>query len=165
NNGDHITTPRSLYTLAFVALLVILMACINFVNLSTALAVTRSKEIGIRKVMGSSRTQLRVQVLFETGLLVLAATGIAIGLAYIVLPYVKNVFDAQGTLSLFTPATALFILLIALATTLLSGMYPAFIMGKFRPVEAIKNKISTTRVGSISLRRGLVVLQFAFSQI
>lgn len=165
NNGEHITTRRSLYTLAFVALLVILMACINFVNLSTALAVTRSKEVGIRKVMGSSRTQLRVQVLFETGLLVTAATIIATGLAYLALPYIKNVFAAQGTLQLFNTGSLVFILLIALFTTVLSGIYPAFIMGKFKPVEAIKNKISTSKVGNISLRRALVVLQFAFSQI
>ncbi|MBI2731618.1 MAG: ABC transporter permease [Sphingobacteriales bacterium] len=165
NNGDHITTRRSLYTLAFVGLLVILMACINFVNLSTALAVTRSKEVGIRKVMGSSKTQLRTQVFFETGMLVITAAVIASGLSYIALPYVKNIFAAQGTLSLFNTGSIVFILLITLVTILLSGIYPAFIMGKFKPVEAIKSKINTTKVGSISLRRALVVLQFSFSQI
>lgn len=165
NNGQHITTKRSLYTLAFVGLLVILMACINFINLSTALAVTRSKEVGIRKVMGSSRTQLRVQVFFETALVVGSAACIALIISYIALPYVKNVFAAQGKLNLFTIDSLLFLLVITLVTIFLSGVYPAFIMGKFKPVEAIKNKINTSRVGSISLRRALVVLQFAFSQI
>lgn len=165
NNGDHVTTKTSLYTLAFVGLLVILMACINFVNLSTALAVTRSKEVGIRKVMGSSRTQLRLQVFFETALVVSLATGIALLLSYAALPYVKNITVAQGPLNLFNKGSILFIVIIMLITTLLSGIYPAFIMGKFKPVEAIKNKINTSKVGSISLRRALVVLQFSFSQI
>ncbi len=62
----HTTSKTSLYTLAFIGLLIILMACINFINLSTALAVTRSKEVGIRKVMGSSKAQLSMQVLIET---------------------------------------------------------------------------------------------------
>lgn len=165
NNGQYITTKRSLYTLGFVGLLVILMACINFVNLSTALAVTRSKEVGIRKVMGSSGAQLRAQVFFETGIVVITSAIIALGLSYLALPFVKNVFAAQGLLQLFNSGNILFVLLITVLTIILSGIYPAFIMGRFKPVEAIKNKINTTKVGSISLRRALVVLQFAFSQI
>jgi predicted permease len=165
NNGDHITAKTSLYTLAFVGLLVILMACINFVNLSTALAVTRSKEVGIRKVMGSSKTQLKIQVFFETATVVIVSAGIAIGLSWQVLPYVKNIMVVQGKLNLFNTGSVLFILGITLMTILLSGLYPAVIMGRFKPIEAIKNKINTSKVGSISLRRVLVVFQFAFSQI
>lgn len=165
NNGTHITTKTSLYTLAFIGLLVILMACINFINLSTALAVTRSKEVGIRKVMGSSRAQLRTQVFFETGVVVVASALLAVFLAWLALPYVKNIMVVQGQLNLFNTGNIIFIITITLTTIVLSGLYPAFIMGKFKPVEAIKNKISTTKVGSISLRRALVVLQFSFSQI
>ena len=165
NNGDHVTTKTSLYTLIFVGLLVILMACINFVNLSTALAVTRSKEVGIRKVMGSSKTQLRTQVFIEAALVVSTAVIIGAWLSWFALPYVKHITSAQGVLNLFNTGNIIFMLSIAVVTTLLSGIYPAFIMGKFKPVEAIKNKINTSKVGSISLRRALVVLQFSFSQI
>lgn len=164
-NGSYTTSKKSLYTLSFIGLLIILMACINFINLSTALAVTRSKEVGIRKVMGSSRGQLRLQVFMETGLIVCIALVVAIGLASLALPYVKNIMVVQSTLRLFNTGSVLFMLAAMLATVFLSGFYPAFVMGRFKPVEAIKNKISTTRVGSISLRRILVVLQFSFSQI
>jgi ABC-type antimicrobial peptide transport system permease subunit len=164
-NGDHITSKTSLYTLAFIGLLIILMACINFVNLSTALAVTRSKEVGIRKVMGGSKAQLKVQVFIETAAIVLIAAIIAVGLAWLALPYVKNMMVVQSQLNLFNAGSFLFILTITIVTIILSGIYPAFIMGRFKPVEAIKNKINTSKVGSVSLRRVLVVLQFSFSQI
>lgn len=165
NNGDHITNKASLYTLAFIGLLIILMACINFVNLSTALVVTRSKEVGVRKVMGSSKAQLRWQVIAETFLLVIIATAIAILLAGLALPYVKHIFVVQVELSLLTPVSILFITGITVATVVLSGLYPAFVLSRLKPIEAIKNKINSAKVGGISLRRGLVVLQFAFSQI
>jgi len=164
-NGDHVTSKTSLYTLALIGLLIILMACINFVNLSTALAVTRSKEVGIRKVMGGSKIQLKAQVFIETATIVVVAAVIAMALAWTALPYVKNMMVVQSKLSLFNAGCLLFIIAITLITILLSGIYPAFIMGRFKPVEAIKNKINTSKVGSVSLRRVLVVLQFAFSQI
>lgn len=165
NNGDHITSKASLYTLAFIGLLIILMACINFVNLSTALAVTRSKEVGIRKVMGSSKAQLSLQVIIETSAVVIVAAAIAVMLSWAALPYIKNIMVVQNKLSIFSTGSILFIAAITIVTIILSGIYPAFIMGRFKPVEAIKNKINTSKVGSVSLRRVLVVLQFAFSQI
>lgn len=164
-NGDHVTSKASLYTLAFIGLLIILMACINFVNLSTALAVTRSKEVGIRKVMGSTKMQLKLQVLIETTAVVLIAALVAVFLAWLALPYIKNIMVVQNQLSLFNTGSILFVLSITILTIVFSGLYPAFIMGRFRPVEAIKNKINTSKVGSISLRRVLVIMQFAFSQI
>ena len=165
SNGDHVTSKSSLYTLAFIGLLIILMACINFVNLSTALAVTRSKEVGIRKVMGSSRAQLSMQVFIEISAVVMVSAVFALALAWLALPYVKNIMVVQHKLSLFNTESVLFILGITVVTIILSGLYPAFIMGNFKPVEAIKNKINTSKVGSVSLRRVLVVMQFAFSQI
>jgi ABC-type antimicrobial peptide transport system permease subunit len=165
HNGDHVTSKTSLYTLGFIGLLIILMACINFVNLSTALAVTRSKEVGIRKVMGGSKKQLKMQVFTETAAIVLIAAFIAVALAWIALPYVKNIMIVQSDLRLFNTGSLIFMLITTLFTIFLSGLYPAFIMGRFKPVEAIKNKINTSKVGSVSLRRVLVVLQFAFSQI
>lgn len=164
-NGDHVTSKASLYTLAFIGLLIILMACINFVNLSTALAVTRSKEVGIRKVMGSSKLQLKMQVLIETAAVVIVAAALAVLLAWLALPYIKNIMVVQNKLSLFNGGSILFVVVITIVTIILSGIYPAFIMGRFKPVEAIKNKINTSKVGSVSLRRVLVVMQFAFSQI
>ena len=141
------------------------MACINFVNLSTALAATRSKEVGIRKVMGGSKTQMRTQVLVETATVVFIATGIALLLAWLALPYIKNIMVVQTELNLFSAGSVAFIVTAVIATILLSGIYPAIIMSRFNPIEAIKNKVAIAKVGGISLRRALVVLQFAFSQI
>lgn len=165
NNGDHVTTWRSIYALIFVGFLVILMACINFVNLSTALALTRSREVGIRKVMGGSKSQLRLQIYLETAIVVLLAAVLALMLAWIALPYVKEVTAVQGQLSLLNGGTMLFVGIVSLVTILLSGAYPAFVMGRFRPIEALKSKINTGKLGGVSLRRVLVVLQFTFSQI
>jgi predicted permease len=164
-NGDHVTSKSSLYTLAFIGVLIILMACINFINLSTALSVSRSKEVGIRKVMGSNRNQLRLQVYAETATIVVAAMFIGLALAILALPFVKSFMVVQQKLSVFNLPCILFLIAITATITLISGWYPALIMGGFKPVEAIKNKINTSKVGSVSLRRVLVVLQFAFSQI
>ena len=165
NNGDHITSKTSLYTLGFIGLLILLMAIINYVNLSTALAVTRGKEVGVRKVMGGSTGQLKAQVFVETALVVLVSVLLALGLTSLALPFVKEFMVVQEKLTIFNSGALLFLLLVTLLTIVLSGFYPALVMGRFSPVEAIKNKINTSKLGSISLRRVLVVLQFAFSQI
>lgn len=165
NNGDHISNKTSLNTLALIGVLIVLMACINFINLSTALAAKRGKEVGIRKVMGSSKTQLRTQVLFETGLIVLFAGMAAILLAWLALPYLRYIADIQQQLTLINTGSILFLVLTLVVTTILAGFYPSLVLSSFQPVEAIKNKINNTRVGGLSLRRVLVVLQFAFSQL
>lgn len=165
NNGDHITTKTTLYTLVFIGVLILLMACINFINLSSALAVKRSKEVGVRKVMGSTRTQLSMQVYAETFLVVLTSVILAIGISWLGLPYIKYLVAEQNQLQLFNTGTVLFLMGVLVFVTMLSGGYPAFVLSRFKPVDAIKNKINAARVGSVSLRRALVVLQFAFSQI
>jgi putative ABC transport system permease protein len=164
-NGEYITNKSTLFTLSFIGLLIILMACINFVNLSTALAITRGKEVGIRRVLGGGKLQLRFQVFMETAVIVCLAALAAFGLATLALPYVKNIMDVQTRLNLLNTGSLSFIIITIITTTILSASYPAFVMGRFRPVEAIKNRINTMRVGSVSLRRVLVVLQFAFSQV
>jgi putative ABC transport system permease protein len=165
NNGEYVISKTSLYTLFFIGVLILTMACINFVNLSTALAAKRSKEMGVRKVLGGNRGQVRWQVLAETGVIVITASAIALLLAAIAVPYLKYVVVTQEKLTLLNWASAGFIAGIALVTILLAGIYPAFVLSRFKPVEAIKNKIDTRQVGGISLRRILVVLQFAFSQL
>lgn len=165
NNGDHVSSKTSLYTLSFIGVLILLMACINFINLSTALAVKRSKEVGVRKVMGSNRLQLRLQVYIETGLIVLMSSAIAMLIAWYSLPFLKHISVASERLDLFNPGSIAFIGIIMVLTTLLSGSYPSLVLSRFNPIDAIKNKITTSRIGGISLRRVLVVLQFSFSQL
>lgn len=163
--GDHITSKTTIYTLSLIGIFIILMACINFINLSTALAAIRGKEIGVRKVLGSNRLQLFFQIIGETAFIVGLAVVISMILAIIFLPYIKEIAIIQDDITLFNFQTILFLAVLTLAVILLAGIYPATVLSGFKPVEALKNKINATTVGGISLRRGLVVLQFAISQI
>ena len=163
--GDHTTDKSTLWTLILVGIFIIVMACINFINLSTAQAVGRSKEIGIRKVMGSYRRQLFAQVMGETAFIVVASVILAVGLAALCLPFIKHIASIQESPGFFTWQTLGFLLLLVVIVTLFAGLYPALILSGFKPVLALKNKITSANVGGISLRRGLVIAQFAISQV
>ena len=163
--GDHITDKSTLWTLLLIGLFIILMACINFINLSTAQAVGRSKEIGIRKVLGSLRRQLLTQVISETAFIVIISVLLAIGLAFLFLPFVKHVTSIQESLSILNWQSLLFLAGLTVLVTFLAGLYPALILSGFKPVLALKNKITSASVGGISIRRGLVVAQFGISQV
>lgn len=163
--GDHLTSKSTLRTLSLIAALIIMMASINFINLSTAQSVGRSKEVGVRKVLGSSRGQLIGLVMCETAIIVLISAGFAIGLAELALPLLKHIASVPDTIGLFDPGMMLCLACVIVAVILLSGIYPAMIVSGFKPVQALKNKINSAAVGGISLRRVLVITQFAISQL
>ena len=163
--GDHMTSKATLNTLSFIAVLIIIMAAINFINLSTAQSVGRSKEVGIRKVLGSSRKQLIFQVLGETMLIVLSSVIIALVIAELALPYLKNIASVPDDIGIFNISCIGFVCCTTLIIILLSGIYPALIVSGFKPVLALKNRITAASVGGIPLRRALVVGQFAISQL
>src|SRR5215204_6887083 len=165
NLGDHVTSKSTLWTLSLIGVFIIIMACINFINLATAQAVNRSKEIGIRKVLGSDRLQLLVQVMGETFLIVLVAMALAVILGTIGLPYIKLIASIEEQLSLINWQTVTFLAGMVIVVTLLAGLYPALVVSGFNPALALKNKINSATVGKASLRKGLVVTQFAISQI
>jgi len=162
--GDHRADKNVLWTLGFIGVLIIVMASINFINLSTAQAVGRSKEVGIRKVLGSKRGQLVAQVMGETFLIILLAMVLAVFIAKLVMPYMSNVASIPEGVSLITVQTFLFLLAVLVVVTFLSGLYPALIVSGFKPVLALKSKITSANIGGISLRRILVITQFAISQ-
>jgi putative ABC transport system permease protein len=163
--GDHYTSMATLRTLSFIAILIIVMASINFINLSTAQSVGRSKEVGIRKVLGSSRGQLIAQVIGETTIIVLGSVVLALIIAKLTLPYLKNIASVPDDIALINMGSILFLMCVTLAVVLLSGIYPALVVSGFKPVIALKNKITAASIGGIPLRRGLVVAQFAISQL
>jgi putative ABC transport system permease protein len=163
--GDHSTSMATIRILALIAVLIIVMASINFINLSTAQSVSRSKEVGIRKVLGSTRKQLISQVLGETTLIVVFSVIIATAIALFSLPYLKNIASVPDGIGLFNVGTVSFLFLTTLAVILLSGIYPALIVSGFKPILAIKNKITAASVGGIPLRRALVVGQFVIAQL
>jgi predicted permease len=166
NLGDHLTSKTTLWTLSFIGVLILIMACINFVNLATAQAIGRSKEVGVRKVLGSMRSQLMAQFLAETTLIVIVSVALAIVLAKAALPFIREVSNVPEDIKMLqNPYVLLFLLAVVVLVSLLSGIYPAMILSGFEPVKALKSKITAQTVGGVPLRRGLVVIQFAISQV
>jgi putative ABC transport system permease protein len=164
-NGDHVTSKSTLLTLLLIGLFIILMACVNFINLTTALSVNRSREVGIRKVLGSSRRQLFAQVMSETAAIVCISVIVALVIAYLALPYIKHIASIQESLRLFTLQTMGMVAGIGMVVILLAGLYPSFVLSKFNPITALKNKMVSASVQGVSLRRALVVMQFTISQV
>ncbi len=156
---------QSLWMLGILAAFIVTIACINFVNLATALAVKKSKEIGIRKTLGANRTQLTFYFLGETFLITLLAMLLSLGVVEWMLPWLNSFLDKQLADSLFTNATLLlFISVLTLMITLLSGLYPSLILSGYEPVMVLKNRITTAASGSVSVRKVLVAFQFLIAQ-
>lgn len=162
--GDHVTSMRTLWTLSIIGVFILLMACINFINLSTAQAVSRSKEMGVRKVLGGSRWQLFRQVMSETVIIVLLAVILALILTRLGMPFVKGMVSIEKPLSLWQLPVLTFLLILLLGLTLLSGFYPALMMSGYDPIIALRSKAASVKVGGVSLRRSLIIIQFAISQ-
>jgi predicted permease len=166
NFTDHTFSHSLINVLSLIGIFLIVIACVNFINLATAQAVNRAKEVGVRKVLGSNRSQLAIQFLAETVLIVFVALLLATGIASITLPYLNHLLQVQMTMSFIAnPAVILFVIATAILVTLLSGMYPAIILSGFNPITALKSKVTAKMVGGISLRRALVVLQFVIAQV
>jgi len=166
NFRGHTFSHSLIKALAFIGLFLILIACVNFINLATAQAVNRSREVGVRKVLGSSRRQLAFQFLGETVFITITAVILAVLVAEITLPLLNKLLETKMTMSLIlNPWLVLFILILTISVTILSGLYPAIILSGFNPITALKSKITSKMVGGISMRRVLVVLQFAIAQI
>ncbi|MCC6287607.1 MAG: ABC transporter permease [Chitinophagaceae bacterium] len=166
NNTISYTTSReTYYVLSAVAVLIIIIACINFINLATAQAIRRAKEVGVRKILGSSRSQLVRQFLGETTLLVLVALISGLLFVAISVPQLSAWLGLKLTTSkLFQPSVLIAIIASTGIVILLAGLYPAFVQSAFRPVESLKSKASLGFKG-LALRKSLVVVQFSISQI
>lgn len=166
NFAQTTTTYKQLIAISIIALFLLLTACINFINLATAQAVSRSKEVGVRKVMGSKKQQLIWQFLSETALITVIALLLACVLTELALPRLQNLLGAELTFGLFTnPIIGLFLLLMLVVVSFLAGLYPALVMSGFSPALAIKNKVNTANAGGVGLRKTLVVVQFAITAI
>jgi putative ABC transport system permease protein len=157
---------RNLWILTFIALFLIITACINFINLATAQAMNRSKEIGIRKVLGSLRGQLFWQFITETFFITLTAAIVAIGLSILALPFMNDWFQAHMRINPVTnPTLLIFITGLIVLVTFFAGSYPGLILSGFRPIMALKSKVTQSHIGGLNTRRSLIVAQFAISQV
>lgn len=166
NFSGKITGMSEIWGLVVIGVLLMITACINFINLATAQAVSRSKEVGVRKVMGSMRKQLIIQFLTETITLTVIALLLACAITEAALPGMAGLFKEKLSFNLLDqPVIFLFMAGLVLFVGFLSGFYPALIMSGFSPALAIKNKVSVGNSGGGTLRKVLVVVQFAITII
>jgi ABC-type antimicrobial peptide transport system permease subunit len=166
HNPDMPTVSKDSYwAVAAVGLLILLIASINFINLSTAQSIKRAKEVGVRKVMGADRLQLVKQFLGETMVLVLLALILGTALAALFLTSLSSWLELKlGADTLLQPQVLLFIAGITILLTLSAGLYPAFVQSAFNPITAFRN-MKAPELRGFSLRKSLVVLQFVISQV
>lgn len=162
NYSRHAHKP-TLYGLLGIAIFILIIAVINFINLATAQSFQRAKEVGIRKVLGSNRMALVMQFLSETFIITIISIGLAIALVPYLLELFKD-FIPAGVAFSFTTQNALFLTGILALTTLLAGVYPALVLSGMLPVNTLKGKTAQA-AGSNYLRRGLIVFQCAVSLV
>ncbi|GAB4031781.1 ABC transporter permease [Spirosoma gilvum] len=166
NFSGRQASSKLLNMLSLIGAFVLLIACINFINLTTAQALKRAKEIGIRKAVGSNRLSLIYQFLTEAGLITFLSTVLCILLAWLVLPSIATMMDLPLTVSdLFTWKIGVFLTGLASLTTILAGTYPAYRLSGMPPIWALKSNKLPQGERSATLRQGLVVVQFTVSMI
>jgi predicted permease len=164
NYSYNTISYNQITVMTIIGIFLILTACINFINLVTAEAIKRSKEVGIRKTLGSSRGQLIVQFLGESTIVTAASVVLAVGVAQLALPLMNTFLNKNLSLQFSDTTVWLFLLCATVLVALLSGLYPSFVVSGFKPAFAMKNLINNRDSSGYNLRRGLVVLQFFISQ-
>ncbi|UZR94074.1 FtsX-like permease family protein [Chondrinema litorale] len=165
-SGDNVTGGDLdfIYAFALVALFVLLIACINFTNLSTAIAARRAKEVGLRKTLGARRQQLMQQFLSETLLMSLFAFALSMVIIQFALPYLNELIDRSLTISFDKDFDILGVMLgISLLTGLLAGSYPGLYLSSYQPIQVLKGKIQAS--GGSTLRKVLIIFQFAIASL
>jgi ABC-type antimicrobial peptide transport system permease subunit len=164
-NPIRTADKSTLYSLIAIALFILILAVINFINLSTAQSIQRSKEVGVRKVLGSSRTGLIFQFLAETTLLTVIAVMLAVLLVKPVLGAFHSFIPNGITFNFLEPGTTLFLVSITVVTALLAGLYPAKILSSYAPVLTLKGAGEQRGGEKWLLRKGLIIFQFSVSLI
>ncbi|HVM88082.1 MAG TPA: ABC transporter permease [Puia sp.] len=162
---EELGSMSYIWILGAVAFFMLLIACINYMNLTTARSARRAKEIGIRKVTGSSKQQLIAQFLSESLLTSFFSLLLSVGLTILLLPYFNSISGKAFTIqTIFQPFNIVLLLCILFFTGFVGGSYPAFYLSNFQPVSILKGVLSKAS-GNVNLRRTLVVFQFSISMI
>jgi putative ABC transport system permease protein len=152
-----------IYLFVALAFGILLVACINFMNMATAKSERRAKEVGIKKTIGATRGSLIIQFLTEAMVLVVVAVLFAVVIVEVTLPIFNNLLDIDIVIGYTNIGYWVGILAVALITGLLSGMYPAFFLSSFNPIQTLKRKTARAKLIPINLRQVLVVGQFCFA--
>ncbi|WP_374949103.1 ABC transporter permease [Mucilaginibacter sp.] len=150
------------YIFISIAVLIMLIACINFTNLSTIRAIERSKEVGLRKVLGAHKSHLVLQFIGESILLTIVSCVLAIGLLLLCMPWYKELLGYKLSVSWNSSPIYLFLIGVILIIGFLAGSYPAFFLSAFSPIQALKGKLRLGKSGNF-FRQSLVVVQFSIS--
>jgi putative ABC transport system permease protein len=159
------TSIDTIYLAAAIALFILFLACINFINLSTAISVERAREIGVRKTFGSNKKSIIWQFLCESVLFSLISVVLSVLLARLFLPFLINIAGTELSLTyFFTPVRIALILSFAILIGFIAGLYPAMVLSSFKPIAVLKGRFKSNTSG-VALRNGLVVFQFAISVI
>ncbi|MEM8889043.1 MAG: ABC transporter permease [Bacteroidota bacterium] len=159
-------SPNMLWIFGLIGFFLLLMASINFINISTAQSVNRSREVGIRKVLGGLRIHLFWQFMIETFMICLASLLIGISLSVLALPYFNEIFDLELSISAIGNLPSFgFALALLLGISFLAGTYPGFLLARIAPVLALKSKLNPKDAGGFSTRKVLVSVQFIISII
>ncbi len=165
NNPSYTVNYSYLYLIGAIGLFLMLAACINYTNLSTALAIKKSKEVGVRKTMGATRGHLIKQFLSETFFLSGFVMIAAIFSIHYLLPALNDFLDKNIPLNWLNFQSIIFILSLWITVSLLSGLYPAFVLSGFNAITALKSKMSAPKTSVVLLRKSLVTFQFLTAQI
>lgn len=161
-SGQPSSKVRYIVGFAIVGLFILAMACVNFINLATARAAIRAREIGVRKMSGATRTDLIKQFLAESFAITLIATGFALLLVYLFMPFFNSLTGKNISFSVFDTPVWIGLLVITLVTGLLAGGYPAFLLSAMKPASVLKGSLFSALTGS-GLRKSLIVFQFTLS--
>ncbi|KEO73925.1 ABC transporter permease [Anditalea andensis] len=165
-NFDNTAVSQAMLDgLVYIGIIILLLACLNFINLETAQAINKAKEVGIRKTLGSQRVQLIVQFLSETFAIVLIAGMVAVLMAYLITQYFKDYLPQGFEPSYVNHLSLLFLFGLMLLLTLVSGLYPALVLARYQPQRALKGEVHHVHGFSMGvfLRKNLTVLQFSAS--
>ncbi len=153
---------KYVYIFSVVACLILLIACMNYINLTNAFSLKRTKEIGIKKVIGANRRDLILQYYGETLVITIAALCLSFLLVEMLLPLMNKLSGKQLSVNYTNPEFILSVMLITFITIIVSGIYPAIFATRFRPVQILKGKFQN-KFDGFNLQKGLVILQFALS--
>ena len=165
--GTNLTTLSDIkyvYIFSVIACFIIILACVNFMNLSTAQSAKRAKEVGIRKVLGSVKTQLIRQFFTEAFIYTFIAAIIALLLVFVLMKSFNQISGKDLSFGLlFSNNNLIYLVVLLIITGILAGSYPSFYLTSFKPVEVLKGKLQKSSLGNLFLRNGLVIFQFTIS--
>jgi len=165
-NGKEIQGRiKYVHLFSLIAWIILIIACINFMNLSTARSEQRAREVGVRKVLGAGKVNLISQFIGESLIMALISAGVAVAIISVSLPAFNNLVEKQLSLNLNAPFHIFGLLSIALICGLIAGSYPAFYLSSFNPIMALKGVKIKTNNSAGFIRRGLVIIQFSISII